>query len=88
MQGRARQLQRRRRNKLRRRHAADVLLCCSGEGHVGRQQRRDVEGREDSEAVAGGEEGVCHWRDGPGGDGAEQAGELAVFVEAEGEVCG
>ena len=50
------------------------------------QYRRDVEGREDRQAVARGEQGVCHWRDGSGGDGAEEARELTVFVETEGQV--
>ena len=58
------------------------------------QQRRDkrgqIEARKDGQTVAGCEEGVSDSRDRTGGRcrGAEEAGELRVFVQAQREVCG
>lgn len=59
----------------------------------GRDERREVEGREDGQGVARREEGVAGLGDRPrhgardaGGRGPEHAGELAVLVEAEAHV--
>lgn len=66
--------------------AADVSLRGVGDGEVGRDERGQVEGGEDGEAVADSEEGVGDGGDRAGGDGPEHFGELAVLVQAEAEV--
>jgi hypothetical protein len=92
MQRCAHQLHRGRRNKLRHTCTAHVLLHLVT--HVGVElwceQGWEVERREDCETVADGEEGECREGDGAfrARGGAEELGELVVFVEAEGEVGG
>lgn len=76
-------------DKLRDGRRSHVGFC--GGGHAGvevrREQGREVEGGEYGQAVAQGEEGEGGQGHGPGGRcGAEELGELRVFVQAEGEV--
>jgi hypothetical protein len=51
-----------------------------------REERREVEGGEDCEAVAESEEGIGRWWEGTRCGGAEEASEMCVFPKAEGEV--
>jgi len=53
-----------------------------------REQRWEIEGGEDCEAVAESEEGVGRWWEGAWCGGAEEACEMCVFPKAEGEVGG
>lgn len=54
-----------------------------------REERREIEGREDSQAVADGEEGEGgEWDGARRTGGAEELGEFVVFVEAERKVGG
>ncbi len=71
------------REKLRGGSTADVLLGRLGERHLRRQDRGEVEGGEDREAVSRSEERVRYGRYWACGDGAEHFRELAVFVETE-----
>lgn len=68
-----------------------VEVFFQGQRHGGVQgggeEGRQVEGGEDGEAVAEGEEEEGGRGYGAGGC-AEELGQLLVFVEAEGEVCG
>lgn len=57
---------------------------------MGCYERWQIEGRENCHAVADGEQRVCYpWDFSARGtsSGTEDFGELAVFVEAEGQVC-
>lgn len=97
MQRRTEQLDPRRRQKLRRRVGkppAPVAAAHHALRQLGRDERRQIERREDGERVPQREEGVAGARDARGGGGgraagpAEQLGEAAVLVEAEGHVDG
>ena len=74
--------------ELRGRSPTDVLLRGVGDGQVGRDERGEVERREDGQAVADGEEAVGDGGHGAGGDSAEHFGELAVLVQTQAEVGG
>ena len=83
------QLHARRSEELRYRRTRKEFFRRFREGDRGRDQRWEVEGCENREAVAGCEEGVGYGWDGShGSSGTEKARELAVFVEAEREICG
>lgn len=95
MQRRAEQLDSRRRQKLRHAEPADGPFQFLRHRQPRRDERREVEGREDGEGVPHREERVARFRDrrprdrgrdAGGRRRAEHAGELAVFVEAEGHV--
>lgn len=94
MQRRAEELHPGGRQKLRDAGPADRFLHRLRYRQQGRDERREVEGREDGQGVARREEGVAGFgdrprhgaRDAAGGRGPERAGELAVLVEAEGHV--
>ena len=92
MQRRAEQLYARRSQKLRNADPADGLFHLLRYRQQGRNERWEVEGRENGQGIPHREERVAGSRDRPrhragdAGRGAEHAGELAVFVEAEGHV--
>lgn len=92
MQRRAEQLHARGGQELRDAEPADGPFPPLRYRQPGRDERREVERREDGEGVPRREEGVARLRDRPrrrardAGRWAEHAGELAVFVEAEGHV--
>jgi len=91
MQRRTRHLHRRRRQKLRRAHPTNIPLHGLPHRQLRRHDRGEVEARKDRQHVPCRKQGVrCFWH-GAGRSGfgdAEEARELGVFVEAEGEVCG
>ena len=89
MQRRTEQLDARRRQKLRRAGPADGFFQLRGHGQQRRHERREVERREYRQAIPHREERVAGLWDRPrhrarDAGRAEHAGELAVFVEAEG----
>ena len=97
MQGRAQQLNASRREKLRDACSADLLLYLLGEGKEWCNERREVEGCEDGEAVSEREQSIAGCWD-CSFDGAADGGrwtkhfcELAVLIKAERHVdacCG
>lgn len=92
MQRRAQELYARRGQKLRDADPADRLFHLLRYRQPGRNERWEVEGRENRQGIPHREERVAGFRDRPrrrardAARGAEHAGELAVFVEAEGHV--
>jgi hypothetical protein len=88
MERRRDELDRSRREELRRRSAGHVALHPLRQWERRRDHRRQVERREDREAVARGEQGVGDWRDRARRYGAEDLGELAVLVETQAQVGG
>lgn len=92
MDGRGEELDRGRGEELGCRQARDVAPHRVGEPgvHPRGQETRQVEGGEDGQAVAHGEEEVAGQRDGPGhsAGGPEEADEDLVLVDAQADVCG
>ena len=85
MHWRAEDLHRSRCNELRQALTVYFLHCVGEQVHrySRRQQRREVEGGEDCEAIAESEEGVGRWWERARRGRAKEASEMCIFPEAE-----